>query len=53
MVECSKLEVPRLKTAVRSTIPAAQRQCIQMVLLRESGTTQPEIDAAMARRRAQ
>jgi hypothetical protein len=37
----SKAEVRRLKTALRWKIPAAQRQRIQMVLLRESG-----VDAA-------
>src|SRR5499433_3286397 len=36
-----------LKTALRWKIPAAQRQRIQMVLLRESGMTQPAIAAAM------
>ena len=41
MVKCSKAEVRRLKTALRWKIPAAQRQRIQMVLLRESGMTQP------------
>jgi hypothetical protein len=34
MVKCSKAEVRRLKTALRWKIPAAQRQRIQMVLLR-------------------
>jgi transposase len=47
MVKCSKAEVRRLKTALRWKIPAAQRQRIQMVLLRESGMTQPAIAAAM------
>src|SRR6516225_7825754 len=48
MVKCSKAEVRRLKTALRwKKIPAAQRQRIQMVLLRESGMTQPAIAAAM------
>jgi hypothetical protein len=41
MVKCSKAEVRGLKTALRWKIPAAQRQRIQMVLLRESGMTQP------------
>ena len=36
MVKCSKAEVRRLKTALRWKIPAAQRQRMQMVLLRES-----------------
>ena len=47
MVKCSKAEVRRLKTALRWKIPAAQRQRIQMVLLREGGMTQPAIAAAM------
>jgi transposase len=47
MAKCSKAEIRRLKTALRWKIPAAQRQRIQMVLLRESGMTQPEIAAAM------
>src|SRR3974377_1809661 len=47
MVKCSKAEGRRLKTAVRWKIPAAQRQRIQMVLLRESGMAQPTIAAAM------
>ena len=47
MVKCSKAEVRRLKTALRWKIPAAQRQRIQMVLLRESGMTQPAIAAGM------
>ena len=47
MVKCSKAEVRRLSTALRWKIPAAQRQRIQMVLLRESGMVQPAIAAAM------
>src|SRR5438067_3889770 len=47
MVKCSKAEVRRLKTALRWKMPAAQRQRIQMVLLRESGMTQPSIAEAM------
>src|ERR1700741_758601 len=47
MVKCSKAEVRRLKTALRWKIPAAQRQRIQMVLLREQGLVQPAIAAAM------
>jgi hypothetical protein len=43
MAKCSKAEIRRLKTALRWKIPAAQRQRIQMVLLRDSGMTQPEI----------
>ena len=40
-------EVRRLRIALRWEIPAAQRQRIQMVLLRESGMAQPAIAAAM------
>jgi transposase len=47
MVKCSKRQLRQLKTALRWRIPAAQRQRIQMVLLRESGVTQPAIAAAM------
>ena len=47
MAKCSKAEVRRLKTALHWKIPAAQRQRIQMVLLRESGMTQPAIADAM------
>ena len=47
MVKCSKAEMRRLKTALRWKIPAAQRQRIQMVLLRESGMAQPAIATAM------
>ena len=47
MVKCSKAEMRRLKTALRWKIPAAQRQRIQMVLLRESGITQAAIAEAM------
>ena len=47
MVKCSKSEVQRLKTALRWKIPTVQRERIQMVLLRESGLTQPAIAAAM------
>jgi transposase len=47
MVKCSKSQVRQLKTAVRWKIPAVQRQRIQMVLLRESGMTQPAIAAVM------
>ena len=41
MVKCTKGQVRRLKTALRWKIPPEQRQRIQMVLLRESGMTQP------------
>ena len=47
MVKCSKAEMRQLKIALRWKIPAAQRQRIQMVLLRESGMAQPAIAAAM------
>ena len=48
MVKCSKGRLRRLKTAMRwKSIAAAQRQRIQMVLLRESGMTQPAIAEAM------
>jgi hypothetical protein len=47
MAKCSKAEVRRLRTALPWKIPAAQRQRIQMVLLRESGIAQPAIAAAM------
>ena len=43
MVKCSKAQIRQLKTALRWEIPAAQRQRIQMVLLRESGMAQPAI----------
>ena len=47
MIKCTKGQVWWLKTALRWKIPAEQRQRIQMVLLRESGMTQPLIAAAM------
>ena len=47
MIKCTKGQVRRLKTALRWKIPPEQRQRIQMVLLRESGMTQPLIAAAM------
>ena len=47
MVKCTKGQIRRLKTALRWEIPPEQRQRIQMVLLRESGMTQPLIAAAM------
>ena len=47
MIKCTKGQVRRLKTVLRWKIPAEQRQRIQMVLLRESGMTQPLIAAAM------
>jgi transposase len=47
MVKCSKKQIRELKAALRWKIPAAQRERIQMVLLRESGMTQPAIAEAM------
>ena len=47
MVKCTKGQIRRLKAALRWKIPPEQRQRIQMVLLRESGMTQPLIAAAM------
>jgi DNA-directed RNA polymerase specialized sigma subunit len=40
-------QIRELKTALRWKIPTAQRERIQMVLLRESGMTQPEIAEVM------
>jgi transposase len=47
MAKCSKKQIRELKTALRLKLPEAQRQRIQMVLLRESGMTQPAIAEAM------
>src|SRR5437762_11178894 len=47
MVKCSKAEVRRLKTALRWKLPPAQRERIQMVLLRESRMMQPAIAQGM------
>jgi hypothetical protein len=47
MVNCTKKQIRELKTALRWKIPEAQRQRIQMVLLRESGMTQRSIAEAM------
>lgn len=47
MVKCTKRQIRQLKTALRWKIPDAQRQRLQMVLLRESGMTQPAIAEAM------
>src|ERR1700722_17600634 len=47
MVKCTKSQIRKLKTALRWKLPAAQRERIQMVLLRESGMAQPAIAAAM------
>jgi transposase len=43
MVKCTKSQIRRLKTALRWKGHPEQRQRIQMVLLRESGMTQPAI----------
>jgi transposase len=47
MVKCTKKQIRELKTALRWKIPTVQRERIQMVLLRESGMTQPAIAEAM------
>jgi transposase len=47
MVKCTKKQIRKLKTALHWKIPTAQRERIQMVLLRESGMTQPAIADAM------
>jgi Winged helix-turn helix len=47
VVKCTKSQIRKLKTALRWKMPAAQRERIQMVLLRESGMTQPAIAEAM------
>ena len=47
MVKCTKKQIRRLKTALHWKGHHEQRQRIQMVLLRESGMTQPAIAAAM------
>src|SRR5450759_5988989 len=47
MVKCSKKQMRRFKTARRWKGHPEQRQRIQMVLLRESGRTQPAIAEAM------
>jgi transposase len=47
MVKCTKRQIRQLKTALRWKMPEAQRQRIQMILLRESGMTQPAIAEAM------
>src|SRR6266446_7819692 len=47
MVKCTKKQIRELKTALRWKIPAAQRERIQMVLLRESEMTQPAIAGAL------
>jgi transposase len=47
MVKCTKKQIRQLKAALRWKIRVAQRERIQMVLLRESGMTQPAIAEAM------
>ena len=47
MAKCSKSEVRRLKSALRWKLPVAQRQRIQMVLLRENGMTRLAIAEVM------
>jgi Winged helix-turn helix len=47
MVKCTKRQVRELRTALPWKIAAVQRQRIQMVLLRESGMTQPAVAEAM------
>ena len=47
MVKCTKKQIRRLKTALHWKGHHEQRQRIQMVLLRESGMTQPAIADAM------
>jgi transposase len=47
MIKYTKEQIRPLQSALRSKIPEAQRQRIQMVLLRESGMSQPAIAAAM------
>src|SRR5262249_17105242 len=47
MVKCTKKQIRQLKTALRWKIPAAERGRMQMVLLGESGMTQPAIAEAM------
>src|SRR3972149_11205580 len=46
MVKCTKGQIRRLKTALRWKGNPELRQRIQMVLLRESGMTQPAIAEA-------
>ena len=47
MIKCTKRQIGELKEALRQKIAAAHRQRIQMLLLRESGMTQPAIAAAL------
>jgi transposase len=46
-IKCTKGQVRRLKAALHWRIPPEQRQRISMVLLRETGMTQPAIAAVM------
>jgi transposase len=47
MVKCNKGQLRRLKRALRGRKHPALRQRMQVVLLRESGMTQPAIAEAM------
>src|ERR1700694_5869451 len=47
MIKCTKRQIRKLRTALHWKMPEAQRQRIQMVLLRESGMTQSAIAAVM------
>src|SRR5271156_2954423 len=47
MVKCTKRQIRQLKTALHWKMPEAQRQRIQMILLRESRMAQPAIADAM------
>jgi transposase len=47
MVKCNKGQLRRLRRSLRGRKHPAMRQRIQMVLLRESGMTQPAIAEAM------
>jgi transposase len=47
MVKCNADQVKRLKRALKGEKNPTMRQRIQLVLLRESGMTQPEIAEAM------
>ena len=47
MVKCTKRQIRQLKPALHWKMPEAQRQRIQMILLRESGMTQPAIAEAL------
>ena len=47
MVKCTKGQIRRLKTALYWKGDSKRRERIQMVLLRESGMTQPAIAQAM------